>query len=292
MNRKILMSFGAIVFVTALSLGATGAFFSDVETSSGNTFTAGSIDLKIDNESYVTDLNGRLVASPSTSWELNDLTGQLFFNFNDVKPGDVGEDTISLHVKDNNAWICAATRVTDDNDSTYSEPELADDLTVSTSSPATTDGELAENLEFAFWADDGDNVLETDEVAKIFAAGTVSSLNTQGQIALADSQNNVWANATGTPVSALATLYVGKAWCFGDLSANAVSQDGQGKTGTNGPLQRGTGVSCNGASSLNNAAQTDVVKGDLEFYAVQSRNNAEFQCSKDYTPSWNRDTAN
>ena len=32
--------------------GATGAFFSDTETSQGNTFTAGAIDLLVDNESY------------------------------------------------------------------------------------------------------------------------------------------------------------------------------------------------------------------------------------------------
>ncbi|KND50336.1 MAG: hypothetical protein AB198_02035 [Parcubacteria bacterium C7867-003] len=41
MNRRILMSLGVVVFVAALSWGATGAFFSDSETSTGNTFTAG-----------------------------------------------------------------------------------------------------------------------------------------------------------------------------------------------------------------------------------------------------------
>ena len=36
MNRKIIMSLGVVVFVAALSWGATGAFFSDSETSTGN----------------------------------------------------------------------------------------------------------------------------------------------------------------------------------------------------------------------------------------------------------------
>ncbi len=280
-----MMSLGAIVFVAALSLGATGAFFNDTETSTGNTFTAGAIDLKVDNESYVTDINGVLVASPNTSWKLDDLTDQLFFNFNDIKPGDVGEDTISLHVNDNNAWLCAATQITKDVDNTYTEPELADD-TSTTTDPSTAPGELGANLEFAFWADDGDNVLEEDETGHIFANGTIAQLNQGGQIALVDSVTNQW-GTPGTPVAPTDILYIGKAWCFGDLSASPVSPTNSDDQDVNtGPLERGTGVSCNGASSLNNAAQTDQVMGNLEFYAVQSRNNKDFQCARDYKPSW------
>ena len=104
--KKILMSLGVIVAVGAIVAGATGAFFSDSETSVGNTFTAGDIDLQIDNESYAIDYNipgydnpvGALVASTHTSWELTDLTIEKFFDFVDLKPGDMGEDTISIHV--------------------------------------------------------------------------------------------------------------------------------------------------------------------------------------------------
>src|SRR3989344_1767210 len=137
--KKILFSSGLIVFVAAVTLSATGAFFSDTETSTGNTFTAGDIDLKIDNESYALDFNipgfqdpeGNLVFNPATSWELKDLVpGQdHFFNFEDVKPGDYGEDTISIHVGSNDAWMCAAARITNDTDQSCTEPELADDPT-------------------------------------------------------------------------------------------------------------------------------------------------------------------
>jgi predicted ribosomally synthesized peptide with SipW-like signal peptide len=41
-----------IVFVGALAAGATGAFFSDTETSTGNTFAAGSLDLRVDSEAH------------------------------------------------------------------------------------------------------------------------------------------------------------------------------------------------------------------------------------------------
>src|SRR3989344_7864831 len=159
--RKILISLGMIVFVGGLVAGATGAFFSDTETSEGNTFTAGAIDLQIDNESYVTNNEGDLVASEKTSWDLRDLTIEKFFDFLDLKPGDIGEDTISIHVGSNDAWVCAAARITADNDVDYTEPEEDDDPTMVNPNPALNDGELDENLNFVFWVDDGDNVLET-----------------------------------------------------------------------------------------------------------------------------------
>jgi len=46
--KKILLSGGMIVLVGALVAGATIAFYNDTETSAGNIFTAGSIDLKVD----------------------------------------------------------------------------------------------------------------------------------------------------------------------------------------------------------------------------------------------------
>lgn len=46
--KKILLSIGTIVAVAAIVAGGTAAFFNDTETSTGNIFTAGSIDLKVD----------------------------------------------------------------------------------------------------------------------------------------------------------------------------------------------------------------------------------------------------
>ena len=283
--QRILISLGVIVFAGALVAGATGAFFSDTETSTGNTFAAGNIDLQIDNESYVTSTTtGALIASPGTSWNLKDLVPGVdhFFNFSDLKPGDIGEDTISIHVGSNNAWMCAAARITADNDVSYTEPELADDLTVATSSPSTTDGELDEGVNFVFWHDDGDNVLEDNEINSIFLRGSLRDIATTTNITLADASSTI--TGTGGPIPGNTTFYVGKAWCFGALGLAPVTQDGQGKTGQNGPLVRGTGVSCDG-SSVNNAAQTDVAQADVQFFAVQSRNNPNFLCSTGYKPT-------
>lgn len=289
--KKIILSLSVIVAVAAVLVGATTAFYSDTEVSTGNTFTAGALDLKVDNESYVTNADGVLVASQNTSWELNNLTNQLFFDFRDLKPGDVGEDTISLHVNDNDAWICADMKVTKDDDVSCTEPELDDDPTCTDpnlpGSSDPMDGELGKNLNFVFWTDDGDNVPEVcrqndvppfgpidpnckDEV--VIRQGTASDvLNTRWAIADASTQ-------TG-PLNGGDTYYIGKAWCFGSLTFNPVIQDGLGKTNpnTNGPLVRGTGVSCDGEQA-NNESQTDQLMVDVGFEAVQWRNNPDFLC--------------
>jgi predicted ribosomally synthesized peptide with SipW-like signal peptide len=47
--RKLFLSLAVIGITSAVAIGATSAFFSDTETSSANTFAAGSLDLKLDN---------------------------------------------------------------------------------------------------------------------------------------------------------------------------------------------------------------------------------------------------
>lgn len=47
MNKQILISLSVIGAVAAIAVGGTVAYFSDTETSSGNTLTAGTLDLKV-----------------------------------------------------------------------------------------------------------------------------------------------------------------------------------------------------------------------------------------------------
>lgn len=268
MKRSILLSLALVVAVGAGVISATGAFFSDTETSTGNTFTAGDIDLRIDNESYVTNDDGKLIFSTSTSWGLSNLTNQLFFNFSDVKPGDIGEDTISIHPGTNDAWACMALDVTATPENSLLDPETdAQDV-----GPANGDnGELQNYLKFTFWKDDGDNVFETGEQ-------TIPSLTNVSTSVLQGQKHTIADSLTGAPLQGNGTYYVAKAWCFGNLGANAVTQDDLGKTGTNGPLDRGTGFTCSGAGNQNDA-QTDGVVMDVSFEAVQSRNNGNFTCN-------------
>ena len=297
--KKILLSLSMIAVVGVVVLGATGAFFSDTETSTGNTFTAGAIDLKVDNhswynglectdegnqpgnftwqgdaggDSYLEDLVGE---SCESSWELSDLNGHLFFNFEDLKPGDWEEDTISLHVNNNDAWMCSTLAITSNDDNSSTEPELLENGEVEDIDGNEWDGELASALNFIFWADDGDNVLESDE--QVVLSGTPADLiddNGNSQtFPIADSDFSIFGDG---PVAGDTTVYIGKAFCFGDLEQYPVYQGQQAGPVDNDPAVD-PGFTCSG-QLVNNITQTDGITGDLSFMAVQSRNNEAFTC--------------
>jgi len=285
MNKKILISLSVIALAAAVVVGGTVAFFSDTETSTGNTFTAGSIDLKIDNTAW---FNG--VAQSDFTWTLADLSdGQgpsgggkyLFFNYTDLKPGDWEEDTISIHVDNNPSWVCANLTITKDSDVTCTEPEVGDDRNCAIGDD--WNGELGKELQFIFWADDGDNVLEVGE--EIALRGTPSDLprgvvnNTGQTFPIVDSRFNLFDPLKiGDPFPVGDTIkYIGKAFCFGSFDfSNPVPQNGSGLPINPGGLQ-GPGFICNGVS-VNNASQSDSLMGDMSFTAVQSRNNENFVC--------------
>lgn len=170
--QKILLALGVIVFVGAAAAGATGAFFNDTETSTGNTFAAGSLDLKVDSEAHY---NGSIctfvegnevqegyywvggneypVGLPCVgTWSETDLgISHVFFDLDDIKPGDNGENTISLHVYDNDAWGRFLVTNIQDLDNTCTEPEGETE----NAPGCTPEGELAQSIEFNAWLDQG-----------------------------------------------------------------------------------------------------------------------------------------
>jgi len=144
--KRILLSLSIIGIVSAVVIGATMAYFGDVETSTGNTMTAGSIDLKID-----------LQCGENCSYSLRDWPGQPFF-YNpmdcDIKPGDSGEVTISWHVYDNEAWarIRTADLINYENSCTNPEIKAGDQ---NCGDPGEQEGELGDYLVFTLWMDEG-----------------------------------------------------------------------------------------------------------------------------------------
>ena len=282
----------------AIASGVTGAFFSDTESSTGNTFAAGAIDLKVDNESYY---NGNVCAENenagvdepnepywtwqgdapypvpgtacTTSWELSDLgNGLLFFNFTDLKPDDESEDTISLHTQ-NDAWVCMDVSLTSNDDISSTEPELGvPDVQEDINN--TWDGELAQNIQMFWWADDGDNVYEEGENQISDGVQTLYNLatGTPFSVALADAQNNVWDPNNPAPIPAEQTVYIAKAWCFGTLTLDPVVAG----EGVNPSVD--SGVNCDG-TALNNLTQTDGATLDVAFRATQARHNDDFLCN-------------
>jgi hypothetical protein len=271
-------------------VGASVAFFSDTEESTGNFFQAGAIDLKVDNESWLNYnwetgeplLGSYMMLYPAATWGLSDLPAldeagnpKLFFSFGDVKPGDLGEDTLSLHVDNNPAWVCADINLTANDDMDCTEPEMGDDPScVDDQEMDLTSGELAQNLNFIFWKDDGDNVFETDEVNNVLTSGPAGAVLNGATWAIADSQTG-----DKKPLEGSITYYIGKAWCFGEVGQAPVAQDTLGHGEDNGPDVRGAGVTCNGGP-VDNAAQTDRLEGDVVFRAVQARHNEAYVCAR------------
>jgi len=266
--------------VAAVALGVTGAYFSDTEKSTGNTLTAGAIDLKVDNHCYyngaecICDNNGdnchwENSDEPCTcTWDEKDLTeNDLFVNFTDLKPGDWGEDTISFHVYSNDAWLCADVSIVEDNDVTCTEPET-ESTDPSCKNNQVGDGELDNYLTVFAWADmcnsngytPGDNIY-TPNCDTALMTEPVKLTDYEGTFPIADSQYS----AFGGVLEGSKDYYIGKAWCFGDMTIE-----------DNGIIK------CDGVN-VQNDAQTDKLKLDVSFEAVQARNNNDFVCSqKDY----------
>jgi len=141
-----------------IAISGTIAYFSDTEISNGNSFAAGTLDLKVtDNCTY----NGQPVQK--CTWQETDLTNQLFFNYGDVKPGDQGENTISLHVHDNPAWVCAQISNFNNYENGCNNPETkASDTTCG--NPGQGQGELQNYLKLNVWRDvDCNNIQDPGE---------------------------------------------------------------------------------------------------------------------------------
>ncbi len=271
--KKTLKSILVISIVAIFGVMATNAFFSDTETSLDNTIQAGKVDLLIGNTSYY---NGLL--NNNTSWTPSNLSeSTLFFNFNDLKPGDWGEDTIGITVDDNDAWACMEFELIANDDVTCTDSELEDDENCA--EPGVGLGELGDLVNIVFWIDDGDNVLEDDEEDGAFIRTTALDTLSSGIWALADSSEDDLLSNLNNDGALIGgeTYYIGKAWCFGELALAPLDQD-NGSEPDRSPATTSGGIVCNG-SELNNAAQTDNLVGNISFSAVQHRNNPDFVCN-------------
>lgn len=312
--KKILLSSVIVVAAAAVVVGATTAFFSDTETSTGNTFTAGSIDLKVDSDchywnlvSYDLDVSGlptipvyedvgcgtwnsnpEPTGSPVPvavgDWEEDDL-GLIhrFFSFNDIKPGDRGEDTISLHVYDNDAWGRILMSLTGDDDNSCTEPEEE------SSDPACGAGEDGELLEamlpgFSMCLDQG----SIPGFQNINSAGVPFIPvpdPTEGDNICQDDEGRPWDLGAEKELSeVLAGAYFEGGVCNEtEEEVPLYSADGHNDYGTcHGLAEDGRMVgSTTYYFALNwelplrtgNEVQTDSLSGDLSFEVEQHRNN-------------------
>lgn len=182
--KKILISASIVAAVAAVVVGATTAYFSDTETSQGNTFTAGSLDLIV----YIDD-------NPQ-----NPLNGPIF-SVPDMKPGDSGEKTISVKVDNNPACGFVSFNLTSDLDNTCTEPEIGDEANCTTT-PTGTDvgsGELNDNVVWTIWSDMGTNDHPGCDNANAHPGDNVYNLN------------------CGDSLLTTGNLVASKSWSIGEL---------------------------------------------------------------------------
>ncbi len=248
------LKLSARIVFTALVMSAVVLAFGFRTEATGFTFATGkkgnAFDLKIDSKA---SWNG--VIQPASTWNLKNLNphSDKFFNISDVKPGDRGEATISLHVN-KDAWICLDFEKLKEKENGRNEPELLAD-----NSGGANSGELADGTEFFGWYDDGDNIFEVGEIP-LFGTSTNKQAATkvlnQMTYAIADSK-------TGNPLTASSTRYIGIEWCAGDLVVNVPAAT----------------ITCDG-TVLGNEAQTDSFSVDISFRAVPVKDNKKFTCVK------------
>lgn len=184
-------------------------------------------------------------------WDEKDLgEGDVFFDFDDIKPGDRGTNVISLHVDSNDAWACMSTANEQDLENGANETELAvPDTTVGF---GPTDGELSPFLNvFLWWDTDADGAYDLSELSI-----ATTDFGTLGTVALADA-------TTGSgPITGGTTKNLGLFWCAGTLA----------------PPVAGNAFACDG-QSMGNIAQTDQYITDLVFSTIQQRNNTDYTCN-------------
>jgi len=174
-------------------------------------------------------------------WDKKDLATETFFTFEDVKPQDSGTSLISLHVETNEAYMCLNVTDQAEVENTNLAPEIAaGDVT-----PAL--GEMGEFLTVAGWYADAAG----NKLAPLFAPTLASGL---GAITYADS------NSSEPPVAPGATKFMLLEWCMGDMTTDQNS------------------FSCNGNVPDINQTQTDAFLADLQFFAIQTRNNEDYTC--------------
>ncbi len=189
-NRRILVSLMVIGIVGAVAGSGTLAYFNDTESSTGNTFTSGSIDLEF---GYA---NGDSA--------LIDFNGEPAFSISDMKPGDTNETTFAFEVSDNPSYVCAAITDVEDNEVSVTEPEAdhSDEGNSVGDGFVPNEGELAGELQMTAWVDDGDNIYNEEDGDRIIGGFDETPVPADGSSQVLELVDSSY-NAFGTDGEAL-----------------------------------------------------------------------------------------
>ena len=254
--KKIIISIATLGIIGVTVAGVTLAVFSDTETSSGNVFTAGTIDLTIDSNG--SSYNGKDLGD--TNFPARDLTDEHFFVFDDVKPGDYGVRDISMHVASNPAYACVLLNNKVDNDNGITDPEDESDGT-NDGLDGTVDGDLSKELQLFIWEDlNNDQTYDPD-------SGETALMNNTGDTgpdSFFDVDYEIMFDSTYGAGALVQNdvRNIAIAWCAGTQTVDPTSGD----------------IDCDG-SGMGDISQSDTFSADLVLYTEQVRNNPDFECA-------------
>ena len=136
--KRIILSLALIVVASAGAIGATRAYFSDTETSTGNSFAAGTLDLNLDGANI----------------------NVVKFSLTNLVPGDLGTGTWTIYNAGSiNGYVDIHSIARTDNDNLCNEPEGLVD-----SNCGAGEGELSANMDINLFIDvNGDGVFDSGD---------------------------------------------------------------------------------------------------------------------------------
>ena len=269
--KSILVSILVVGVVAAMLGVSTISWLSDEEKSVGNFLVAGSLDLKIDlvNSTHFRH-NGTLIEWNSFD-EKNLGREDRFFSWKDIKPGDYGEFTISLHLFDNPGYLYFNISNIVDTDNGINEPEDMVDGIVN-NNDTTPDGDLDDYVYFYGWIDwgmtpgwqgpnedpyEGNNVWDCGYPCHepIIVRGNLSEVKNRSYN-VSEAIKEVCANSSGI-MQPCKTIYIAIAWWIPGKDIGLGDYD---------PFHNGVPYPLPGAGNI---IQSDMWAADLTFYVEQ-----------------------
>ena len=242
-RRKMLLGLGAVGVASAGAGLGTTAYFNDTETFEGNILSAGELDLFVDYAaSYDSDGAVDNMADMASGTQDGDPAG-MFYQLDDVKPGDSGHVEFCFRIVDNPSYVWACGDLSQAENG-MNEPEMAVDTTPEL-------GELGDSIDarLVYCERDGGELIEGEEIVSGSLVDVVAAIT--GGAAL-----------DGAGVAGLAP---------GDQAEYAdVVEPAQGDAYLTGPC---VCLFWEIPTSVGNVIQSDSLTMNFEFHAVQSRHN-------------------
>lgn len=212
-RRKVLAAIGSMGAAGAIAGAGTTAFFSDSERFRNNEIVAGSSDLKVDWQEHYNGVLVEQFPAPETRLQLQqaedpceeliDVPDGLeapLIDLTDVKPGDRGEVTFSLHACDMDSYLWMTGELLQNNENGLTEPEAADP-----DENGGEPGELPSEVQVRIWYDpDCSNTLDTegDSPEEVFFEGSLADaielLSTSNGIPLDGDRSTPYSETTSS----------------------------------------------------------------------------------------------